>query len=199
MNIKNPLKTFYIVICMTFILALIALFVIDMANKSRADLPVLGEVPAFQFVERNGTPFGKNDMKGTISIVNFFFTSCKGPCPIMNSKVAELYRKYATTDKVRFISITVDPDRDSLAVLNQYARNFGVTDNRWLFLRGEINQVHRLSEEGFMLAGDFPTLHSTKLILVDTDTKIRGFYDSFDQEALRLLTTHVRELLYQNN
>ncbi len=53
-----------------------------------------------------------------------------------------------------------------------------------------------VSENGFMLAGDLPTIHSTKLVLVDSDRKIRGYYDSFDEESLRLLTVHVRELLY---
>jgi hypothetical protein len=56
-----------------------------------------------------------------------------------------------------------------------------------------------VSEEGFMLAGDLPTIHSTKLILVDEDRKIRGYYDSFDEESLRLLTVHVRELLYNES
>ena len=135
-------------------------------------------------------------MKRKINIVNFFFTTCKGPCPIMNARVAELYKKYSTTDKVRFVSISVDPKRDSLAVLRQYADDFGVTDDRWLFLRGELDDVHRVSEEGFMLAGDLPTIHSTKLILVDDNQNIRGYYDSFDEESLRLLTVHVRELLY---
>jgi protein SCO1/2 len=113
----------------------------------------------------------------------------------MNAKVAELYKKYSTTNKVRFVSISVDPERDSLTTLRKYAREYGVTDNRWLFLHGEIEEVHRVSEEGFMLAGDLPTIHSTKLILVDPTTKIRGYYDSFDDEKLKLLTIHVKEML----
>jgi hypothetical protein len=48
-----------------------------------------------------------------------------------------------------------------------------------------------------MLAGELPTIHSTKLILIDKNQNIRGYYDSFDEENLRLLTTHVRELLYR--
>jgi protein SCO1/2 len=74
-----------------------------------------------------------------------------------------------------------------------------VTDNRWLFLRGELEEVHRVSEQGFKLAGDLPTIHSTKLVLIDKDQKIRGYYDSFDEESLRLLTVHVRELLYEKD
>ena len=186
----------FISIIILFIMSVLALIVIDLANKSRSDLPILGDVPVFNFIERSGMPFGYDDMKGKINIVNFFFTTCRGPCPIMNARVAELHKKYSTTDKVRFISISVDPKRDSLTVLRQYANDFGVTDDRWFFLRGELDEVHRVSEEGFMLAGDLPTIHSTKLVLVDENQKIRGYYDSFDEESLRLLTVHVRELLY---
>ena len=116
----------FISIIILFIMSVLALIVIDLANKSRSDLPILGDVPVFNFIERSGMPFGYDDMKGKINIVNFFFTTCRGPCPIMNARVAELYKKYSTTDKVRFISISVDPKRDSLTVLRQYANDFGV-------------------------------------------------------------------------
>jgi protein SCO1/2 len=197
MDNKPKVKGLFISILILFILSVSALIVIDLANESRSDLPALGNVPEFQFTERSGSIFGNNDMQGIINIVNFFFTTCQGPCPVMNARVAELYQKYSTTDQVRFVSISVDPKRDSLAVLKKYAQDFGVTDNRWLFLRGEIDEVHRVSEKGFMLAGDLPTIHSTKLVLVDRNQRIRGYYDSFDEEKLRLLTVHVRELLYE--
>jgi protein SCO1/2 len=168
-----------------------------LANQSRSDIPHLGKVPTFSFTERSGLAFGTEEMQGKITIVNFFFTNCKGPCPIMNTRVSELYKKYVTSNEVQFVSISVDPDRDSLTVLQEYAREYGVTDNRWMFIRAPIEEVHRVSEKGFMLAGELPTIHSTKLILVDRDLNIRGYYDSFEEEHLRLLTTHVRQLLYE--
>jgi len=113
----------------------------------------------------------------------------------MNSKVAELYSKYVTSRDVQFISISVDPATDSLHVLQEYAKRFGVNDNRWRFLRGEIDEVQALTEKGFKLAGNLPNLHSTKLILVDRTGNIRGYYDSFEDESLNLLTAHIRTLL----
>jgi protein SCO1/2 len=113
----------------------------------------------------------------------------------MNSKVAELYKKYSTTDKVQFVSISVDPQNDSLHVLKKYAQRFGAVDRRWLFLRGELDQVQELTEQGFLLAGELPNLHSTKLVLVDQSGFIRGYYSCYDEEDLKLLTIHVKELL----
>jgi len=192
---KNKISGLVSGIIAVFFLAVLALVVIDSANKSRYDLPDYGSIPHFQFIERSGIPYGKTEMEGKINIVNFFFTSCKGPCPYMNSQVAKLYRKYATSQDVQFVSISVDPQRDSLSILQNYATDFGVTDNRWLFLRGPMDEVEILSEKGFMLGGELPDLHSTKLILVDSAGHIRGYYNSYNENSLELLTIRVRELL----
>jgi protein SCO1/2 len=177
------------------LLAILGLIVIELAQQSRQELDEFGEVPDFSFVNQSGDRFGLPEMLGKINIVNFFFTSCQGPCPYMNSKVAELYQKYSTTDMVRFVSISVDPETDSLEVLRNYAARFGVTDDRWQFLRGPIDEVQNLTESGFHLAGELPNLHSTKLILVDSKGVIRGYYDSFDEHSLDLLTIHTKALL----
>ena len=192
---SKKFKIFYVAAIILFLMTVTALVVIETADQSRTDLTVLGTVPEFTFIERSGAPFGSNDMLGKINIVNFFFTSCRGPCPLMNRKVADLYVKYASTNAVRFVSISVDPARDSLQALQAYASDYGVNDDRWLFLRGEMEEVHRVSEDGFMLAGDLPSVHSTKLILVDDQNRIRGYYDSFSDAQLESLTAHVRELL----
>ena len=177
------------------LLAVIGLVVIDLANISRGTIEDYGSLPEFSFTGHHGEPFGSQEMKGKISIVNFFFTRCQGPCPMMNSRVSGLYQKYITSDRVQFVSISVDPANDSLAVLQEYAARFGVIDDRWIFVRGEREEVAELSEKGFMLGGELPSLHSTKLILVDGQGHIRGYFDSMDEDSLNLLTTQVRELL----
>ena len=179
-----------------FLLALLASVVIGLSNRSRVPPLRFAEIPEFKFVERSGKIFGKQEMLCKVNIVNFFFTTCPGPCPLMNAKVAELYKKYITSVKVQFISISVDPQRDSLTVLQRYAARFAVNDQRWLFLRGPQAEVQQLSEKGFMLAADgLPGLHSTKLVVVDAQGFIRGYFDSFNEASIQLLTTQVRELL----
>jgi protein SCO1/2 len=172
-----------------------AVFVLNWANISRTSIPVLAQLPDFEFTERSGQPFGTPQMQGKINVVDFIFTHCQGPCPIMASKLIELYHLYENSDRIQFVSISVDPERDSLARLRQYAENLGVTDNRWLFLRAPIDDVISLSEEGFMLAADdLPGGHSTKFVLVDHEGNIRGYYDSLDDNSLRLMKTHIKVL-----
>lgn len=198
MSSESSLKTIILGLSGVFLLSLIALLVINLSNESRIPPVNFKTVPDFKMEERSGRIFGRQDLLGKISVVNFFFSSCQGPCPVMNARVAELYKKFVTSDRVQFVSITVDPQNDSLVVLQKYALRFGVNDQRWSFLRGSSDQVRQLSEQGFMLgASGWPTLHSTKLVLVDSRGNIRGYYDSFNQDSLKLLTEHVRELLKQ--
>ena len=165
-------------------------------KMSDPELPVFGLVTPFEFTERNNEPFGSENLSGKISVVNFFFTTCQGPCPRMNAQVAELYKRFSRTPAVQFISISVDPGTDSVQALQQYALKFGVTDRRWLFLNAPIEKVRSLSEGVFMVGGaDRPGLHSTKLILVDDQKRIRGYYSSEDPESMTLLEKHIQKLV----
>jgi protein SCO1/2 len=148
-------------------------------------------VPQFDFVERNGTAFGRDDLKGKVSVVEFFFTSCRGPCPIMNRTYAELYREYEHAPRVQLVSITVDPEVDSLPTLREYALRFNVTDDRWVFIRDEMDSVVWLAESGFSVSGDLPGMHSTKFILVDQQGMIRGYYDYDNEASLKQLRAHI--------
>lgn len=170
--------------------------VIGQAERSR-QVPVLYDLPAFTFVDQNGGPFGLEDMKGKINIVDFFFTSCRGPCPVMVVRFEEFYRKFAHSDNVRLVSISVDPEVDSLPRLREYAAAHGVTDNRWVFVRGEMEQVQKLCEDGFKVSADLPGMHTTKFVLVDAVGKIRGYYDYDDQTALDRLERDVVQLVVE--
>ncbi len=183
------------IIPVVVLLVLIAVAVQWWADTSRGNLPVLGEVPEFEMIERSGQSFGRNQMIGRINIVDFFFSSCPGVCPIMNGNMAEIYRRLAGSDEVRFVSISVDPDRDSLPALRAYADSVGVTDDRWMFLRAPIEDVIWLCEQGFMLPADgLPMGHTTRFALVDPMGRIRGYYDGMDKGSMEILIDHLRLL-----
>ncbi|MCX6832649.1 MAG: SCO family protein [candidate division Zixibacteria bacterium] len=109
--------------------------------------------------------------------------------------MSELYQLYKFSDKVHFLSISVDPDRDSLEVLRRYANDHGVTDDRWLFARGALVDVAYLMEKGFMLsAEDLPGGHPSQFILVDDKAQIRGYFTNEDPSGLNALKIQIREL-----
>lgn len=179
----------------TAILAIVAAIVIQWAESSREKLPVLGDVPYFKLNTSSGNEFTREDLNGRVHVFDFIFTRCQGVCPVMAKAFGEMYRLYEGSDKVRLVSVTVDPDYDSQEILQQYASAQGVTDGRWLFGRGALVDVAALIEKGFMLdAGSLPEGHPSKLILVDSEGKIRGYYSSDSDSDLELLKQHIRQL-----
>src|SRR3972149_3436206 len=101
MALKSKLTVpLLITAAIVLVLGITATFVIIEARGSLGELPVLAAVPKFELAERNGTAFGSRDMKGKISVVDFIFTSCEGPCPIMADNMSDLYRAFAGSNKV---------------------------------------------------------------------------------------------------
>lgn len=181
------------------ILALMAALIVDRANKSRSEIPIWGEVPDFQFIAaHNEQPFGREQLNGKLTVLSFGFSRCKGPCPIMMPNMATLYHKYKGSDKIQFVLVSVDPDRDSLSVLRDYAKSFGVDDDKWVFLWAPKDEVAKLSEDGFMLAAeDLPGGHSTKFVLIDDKGQIRYYIDGTDANSLIPLEEKIEILARQ--
>jgi protein SCO1/2 len=179
-----------------FLMLVAALYTIQQAQASRNRLPVLKDLPEFTFTANSGQPFTKEDMLGKVSVVMFGFTSCKGPCPIMSGNYAEMYKLYDHSDKFQLVWVTVDPDVDSLDRLNEYAANYGVTDNRWIFLRNDMDATVALCQDGFNLpAVNLPGTHSTRFVLVDDRARIRGYYSGTDGTSIEQLKADIRELV----
>ncbi len=177
------------------LLIVVGIAVIDFAQKSKQDLPVLYDLPEFKFVDQDSIVFTRDSLKNKITVVDFIFTNCPGPCPLMSAEIAKLYDFYSGYPQVNFLSISVDPMRDSLSALKQYAEKFGVYDRRWLFIRNEMEETMDLYEYGFKLGGMLPAGHSTKFILVDRNARIRGYYSSDDAISLSILKDHINTLI----
>ncbi len=121
--------------------------------------------------------------------------------------MARLQQEFAAQMDMRFVSITVDPERDTPEILSRYAGRYKADLDRWLFLTGKRDDIRRLAQEGLRLsAGQFgendrsntigPILHSSRFVLVDRQARIRGYYDSRDVAALQRLRRDVSALLH---
>ncbi len=170
-------------------------------------LGTFGEVPEFSLVERSGREIRLADLAGRVWIADFIYTLCTDTCPVQTAEMKSLQDKFAGERDLRFVSITVDPKRDTPAALVRYASRFGADSARWLFLTGEENAIYRLAQEGFHLAAaEIPTpkrdgsgatpLHSPRFVLVDRRGEIRGYYTGTDKDALARLGRDAGILLH---
>ena len=165
------------------------------ACRPPVELPVLHRVPEFQLTEASGAPFTRNDLIGRYHLVDFIFTECPLACPTMALEMQRIYNEFSSSE-LGFVSISVDPENDTLEVLDSYRKRLDVDPDRWNFLRGEIETVRWLSEKGFLLAAsDLPYGHSLRFVLVDPTGQIRGFYQSDDVEHLDQLRQDLTALL----
>lgn len=189
-----------LVIAFLFILMLgsFGFYVIDKATKSRIEnIGFIGQVPSFSLTNIDGTIVTEEKLNDKISIISFIFTQCEGACPIMSENMATLQERFSSSKDVQFLSITTDPDFDTLDVLNQYSTNYSKNDN-WFFLRGDILDVINLSEQGFFLsAALLPAGHSTRFVLVDKELNIRKYYEGTIESNIFELQSDIVTLLNQ--
>ena len=168
--------------------------------KEKVELPRLYQVPPTSLIADSGAAFSTADLHGKVAVYDFIFTHCSGTCPIITKQMQMLVKGVPSSDELRFVSLSVDPQNDTPQVLHAYAERVR-NDKRWLFLTGERDQIVGLSVNAFKLAagapqsGAEPILHSTKFVLVDRAGWIRGYYNSLDGESRQKLHDDIEALL----
>jgi protein SCO1/2 len=155
-------------------------------------------IPPFSFLNQEGKIISDKDLEGKIYVANFFFATCPTICPKMNYNVKGLTEKYIHDEQVKFLSFTVDPEKDSVEALAAYAKEMGA-DNNWWFLTGDKDSIYSLARNGFLVAAaggktaaDF--FHSQNLLLIDKDKRIRGIYDGLDESEVKKLNDEIEVL-----
>jgi protein SCO1/2/putative membrane protein len=154
----------------------------------------LGAVGDFALTERSGSIVRTADLRGNVWIASFVFTRCTAGCPQISTTMKRLQDDLAGYPDVRLVTFTVDPKNDDSAKLREYADHFGADPQRWLFLTGEQDEIYRLLETTFHLParqneGDErkpgnEVAHSSKLVLVDREGHIRGYYEGMPDPRL---------------
>jgi protein SCO1/2 len=158
-----------------------------------------GKAPDFSLTERSSQKFSKSDLLGRPWIADFIFTSCAGQCPLMSLQMKKLQALFASETGFRFVSFTVDPDRDTPEVLARYADRYRAEGGRWFFLTGPQQEMDRILNGFFLSAVEQPAMHSIRFILVDGAGQIRGYYDSSDEGSMKQLIHDARVIARQQS
>jgi protein SCO1 len=192
----SPWLALALAACAAAILGMVALT----AALRRPAPEVYGQLPAFALRDQQGRPVTLESLHGRPWIADFIFTRCAGVCPAMTTRMSRLAREVAPG--TRFVSFTVDPGHDTPEVLAAYARAHHATDS-WSFVSGSQPDLFALAVSGFKLAAmeappgesaDGPFLHSPRFVLVDDRGRVRGYYDSADEEALGRLRADLERI-----
>lgn len=170
-------------------------------SAGNARLPVVGPAPDFALVSEAGTPLALADLRGKVLALTFIYATCKDTCPALTAKMGAMQRRLGPDfgRSVRFLSVTVDPQTDTPAVLADYARRVGANPAGWSFLTGSPEEIAGMvrSYGGYARraqSGEVDHLFLTSLI--DRQGRLRVQYIGyrFDPgEMLRDLRSLMRE------
>lgn len=179
------------------------------------ELPILGHkkeangvmqhhtIPDFQFVNQDSMVVDNGTFAGKAYIADFFFISCPSICPKVTQQMLRIYKAFENEDRLLLLSYTVDPKRDSVGRLKEYAEGLDVTSDKWHFVTGEKEKLHDLAEDYFSIVvedkyapGGFD--HSGRLILVDENRHVRAFCDGTNEEQVDQFMKEVKILLAEN-
>jgi len=154
-------------------------------------LPLIKPAPDFTLLDTSGRPTQLSELRGHVVLINFIYTACASACPLLTQRMA-LLRKRLTragvgAGQAEFLSITVDPSRDSSEVLGRYVARFGAASGGWRFLREEPERLQRVLaayDEWTRPQPDGEIDHPARLYLVDRKGNIREIYSLsfFDEQ-----------------
>lgn len=165
-------------------------------------LTPLWHAPAFAGVDQHGEPFTDQNLKGHVWLANFIFTTCTSACPLMTSRLM-LVQHNAIDPGLRFVSFSVDPERDTPNALNAYASSWNAAESRWTLVHLSPEQLQKVVA-GFKVDlartgnPNDPIIHSSSLFLVDDRGNVRGIYNSEWRERLQALIVDARSLAEQS-
>ena len=173
---------------------------VDSQEKSKdiqsvlSELRVYGTTPDFLGITDSQTELTSKDLHGKLWLISFFFASCGDICPKMNAVKSKIIANNKS-DSLRFLSVTVDTETDTPEFLSKHRREMKFSDNRWLFLRMKNDSILQQFMNGLLVGySENPENHSARIILIDSKSQIRGYFDALDTKHVDSLESILRNL-----
>ena len=162
---------------------------------------IFHKVAPFEFVNQDSTLINEEYLKGKITVVDFFFTTCPTICPTMTKNMKKVQEHWKDNPKVQFLSHTVDPKTDTPKKLKRFANYYKADLKNWNFVTGEKIELYKMGVKSYLLPtqesalepGGF--LHSEYFVLVDENLHLRGIFDGTKENELDSLNRDIKILL----
>lgn len=151
---------------------------------ARSPLADIGPAPEVRLTDSAGRSFALSSLRGKAVLVSFVYTTCTGSCPATTASLVRVQSALKQAglwgERVEFVSISLDPKRDTPEVLARYARAFGADTNAWHFLTGSPDEVGAVLARWDMWARVGPSGvldHPSRIFLVDPRGREREIYN----------------------
>ena len=156
---------------------------VDQAISANPSLSVIARAPEFTLQDPSGKPVRLSDYQGRVVLLAFVFTTCPGVCPLISKQMSALQESLKQEGlfgrKANLVSVTVDPETDTAAVLANYAKTYGADPAGWRFLRetpAKTQPVLKAYDEWTKLLPKGELDHPARVYLIDQRGDIREIY-----------------------
>lgn len=157
-------------------------------------------IAPFSMTNQNGETITEKAYENHIYVADFFFTTCPSICPIMTKNMYALQEKLVNFPQVKLLSFSVTPEIDSVAQLKRYALKNKVDDTRWNLVTGSKKEIYELARKSYLVVkddgdgGPYDMIHTENFVLVDTQKRIRGYYDGTQASAMEDILEDIKVL-----
>ncbi len=166
-------------------------------NGSTVTDTIYHSIADFTFNDLNGNAISFGNQPPSYWVFHFFNTGCAQPCPDVFRNLFDVVRDFKEAPKVKFLSITTQPQNDSISVLTMFEKLNGVKAPQWLLCRGDSLSVDSLMRNSFFLSGNAGNQALSQVFLVDPNRHLRGIYDGSDLMDMRRLKDEIKVLSYE--
>lgn len=177
----------------------------ELVDPDLLDKGIGHRIGDFSLTNQHGKEITLADVKGKVFVAEYFFTTCGTICPKMTEQMTRVQAAFKHDDAVKILSFTVNPDYDTVEILNVYAQRYEAIEGQWHFLTGTKEDLYRLARRSFFVlkpaeaanlgdaGSDF--IHTNNFVLVDQKLRIRGYYDGTDPNSVSELIEDIGLLL----
>ena len=162
-------------------------------------------LPDFSLTNQQGDTVSWEGLKGKVVVADFFFTHCPTICPGLTRNMRWLQQSInnsqrvgdKTPDFLHFLSFSIDPERDSVTRLKQWADRFQVNPEQWWLLTGDKKDIYDLAINEMKIGlvdgqgVDTNFIHTDHFVLIDSNRHVRGYYHGLDSASLKQLSNDI--------
>lgn len=161
---------------------------------------VYDTIPPFSLLNQDSQIINNATFAGKAYVADFFFLSCPTICPLMQANMLRIYERFEQEPDLLLLSHSIDPERDTIPRLRQYADNLGVDHRKWHFAYGDKEEIYELADDYFNIVVEDETLpegfdHSGRLVLIGPRGHVRAFALGTDSTAVDQLMMDIETLL----
>lgn len=160
-------------------------------------------VQPFAFINQDGKTVTNKDVEGKVYVAEYFFTTCTGICPKLNSNMRLVYDEFKDKDNFMILSHTCQPEVDSIVLLKKYADSMGVNTNKWVFLTGRKDSLYNMARVSYTIDDpvnnlksiDDDFLHTQFWALVNEEGRVKKVYDGLKESEVKAMIKQIKRML----